>query len=334
MRADRLLSLLMLLQSKGRLTAKELARELEVSERTIYRDVTSLGTSGVPVYTEPGPGGGISLLEHYRSDLTGLTSEEVQALFMLSIPAPLMDLGLDRRLKDALNKLSAALPATLKGQERRVRQRIHIDSDAWEDAGEVGPYLMTLQQAVWYDSRLEIQYRSFLGGRAGILEAEIEPYGLVAKAGTWYLVAFRVDHITVLTVDRILAARLSQEKFERPSDFDLVAFWQLWCAENQDRRSRFETTVRVSADLRPYLSSLFGDTVAVEIGVESELWAESSTVWQLVFSSFAEARGRILALGRAVEVIEPLSLRLSVIDFAHQIVALYKAGAFPNKSFQ
>lgn len=139
MRADRLLSLLILLQSNGRMTAAELAEELGVSERTIYRDVTALGTSGVPVTTESGPGGGISLVERCRSDLTGLMSHEVQALFMLSIPAPLIDLGLDRRLKGALRKLSAALPAALKWHERRVRQRIHIDGDGWEQSGERYP---------------------------------------------------------------------------------------------------------------------------------------------------------------------------------------------------
>jgi predicted DNA-binding transcriptional regulator YafY len=324
MRADRLLSLLMLLQSRGRLTAAELAEELEVSERTIYRDVTALGTSGVPVVTEPGPGGGISLLERYRSDLTGLTSDEVQALFMLSIPAPLMDLGLDRRLKGALRKLSAALPAALKGHERRVRQRIHIDGDGWEQAGKAGPHLLTLQQAVWGDNKLEIQYRSFLGSRAGSLAAEVDPFGLVAKAGAWYLVAYRVDHIAVLQVERILRARLSEMRFERPANFDLVSFWRVWCVENQGRQPRFEVTVRVSEELRQYMSTVFGNAIVMEKGAVNKAHEVGWSTWQLMFSSFEEARGRILALGRAVEVVEPLPLRLSVIDFARQITGLYK----------
>jgi predicted DNA-binding transcriptional regulator YafY len=143
----------------------------------------------------------------------------------------------------------------------------------------------------------------------------------VAKAGAWYVVAFRVDHIVVLGVDRILEARLSAEKFERPTDFDLVTFWQTWCEENQDRRPKFETTVRVSAALQPYMSSVWRDTVAVEIGDRKE---DGAAVWRLVFGSFDEARGRILALGRSVEVIEPLALRLSVIDFAQQVVNLYR----------
>jgi predicted DNA-binding transcriptional regulator YafY len=306
------------------LTAAKLAEELEVSERTIYRDVTALGTSGVPVVTEPGPGGGISLMERYRSDLTGLNSDEVQALFMLSIPAPLMDLGLDQRLKGALHKLSAALPAALRGHERRVRQRIHIDDDGWEQVGEAVPHLLILQQAVWEDRRLEIQYRSFFGSRAGFLTAEVDPFGLVAKAGAWYLVAYRVDHIAVLRVERILRARLNEMRFERPADFDLVSFWREWCVENQGSQPRIEVTVRVSADLRQYLSSVFGDAIVMEKREVDEAHEVGWSTRQLMFSSFDEARGRILALGGAVEVVEPLPLKLSVIDFARQITGLYK----------
>lgn len=323
MRADRLLSLLMLLQGRGRMTAAELAKELEVSERTIYRDVTALGTSGVPVTTEPGPGGGISLMEQYRSDLTGLTSDEVQALFMLSIPSPMMDLGLDQRLQGAMRKLSAALPATLKRHEESIRQRIHIDGDSWDKAGATVPHLLSLQQAVWGDNLLEIEYRSFLGDRIGPLTAKIAPYGLVAKAGSWFLIAFRIDHIDVLQVERILTANVNERRFDRPADFDLVSFWRAWWKENQDRRPRYDVIVRVSADLRPYLSNVFGESVEIKKADEGEEDESGWSTWKLVFSSFDEARGRILALGRAVQVVEPLSLRRSVIDYAQQIAEMY-----------
>src|SRR5512136_703550 len=131
MRADRLLSLLMLLQARGRMTAQELAAELEVSERTIYRDINALSASGVPVYAESGPGGGCALLDSYRTNLTGLDQDEVRALFMLSIPAPLDQLGVSQELRTALLKLSAALPDTRRGDEERTRQRIHLDSTWW-----------------------------------------------------------------------------------------------------------------------------------------------------------------------------------------------------------
>lgn len=148
MRADRLLSLLMLLQIRGRMTAQELAQELEVTERTIYRDVLALSTSGVPVYTERGPGGGIELLEDYRTNLTGLTAEEVRALFMLSIPEPLEKLGVGRDLRAALLKLTAALQGRLRSEEERSHQRIYLDSVPWHQADKPLPFLSIIQQAV------------------------------------------------------------------------------------------------------------------------------------------------------------------------------------------
>ena len=322
MRADRLLSILMLLQSNGRMTAADLAQELEVSERTIYRDVTALGTSGVPVYTESGPGGGISLMDHYRSDLTGLTRDEIQVLFLLGVPSSLMELGLDQQLKGALRKLSAALTFALKGQEKSLKQRIHIDGEGWEQTGEMTPHLLNLQQAAWENRMLQIEYRSLLGARAGPLEAEVNPYGLVTKAGAWYLVASRDEHMIVLRVERILAVHPCEQNFERPEGFDLALFWQAWCVENQDTRARFEVTVRISVELRPYMTSVYGNALMVEeTGADQK---DGWTYWQLTFENFDEARGRILALGRAIEVVDPISLRLSVFDFAQQISEMYK----------
>ena len=148
MRADRLLSLLMLLQTRGQMTARELAEELEVSERTIYRDIDALSAAGVPVYAVRGPGGGCALMDGYRTDLTGLTRDEVRALFMLSVPAPLADLGLSRELRAALRKLSAALPVTRRADERRMRERVHLDSVWWYQQEEPVPYLRTIQEKV------------------------------------------------------------------------------------------------------------------------------------------------------------------------------------------
>jgi predicted DNA-binding transcriptional regulator YafY len=141
MRADRLISLLMFLQTRGRMTAQELAKELEVSERTVYRDIKALSTAGVPIYTMRGPGGGCALLDSYRTDLTGLTDDEVRALFMLSIPAPLAELGVSQELEAALLKLSAALPAARRYEENRVRQRILLDSIPWFHPHEPVPHL-------------------------------------------------------------------------------------------------------------------------------------------------------------------------------------------------
>src|SRR5512139_384786 len=192
MRADRLLSLLMLLQARGRMTAQELAQELEVSERTIYRDINALSASGVPVYAESGPGGGCALLDSYRTNLTGLTADEARALFMLSIPAPLDQLGVTQELKAALLKLSAALPEARRHDEERVRQRVYLDSLNWFQAEEAAPYLQTLYRAVWDDRKvaitLRVQFDAFIDAQ---IEQVIAPYGLVSKAGVWHIVAAR-----------------------------------------------------------------------------------------------------------------------------------------------
>src|SRR5574339_840980 len=159
MRADRLLSLVMLLQTRGQISARELADELEVSERTIYRDITALSTSGVPIYASRGPGGGVRLIEEYRTTLTGLTSSETHALFTMGIPAPLAQLGMDETFKAALLKLSAALPDTRRADEERTRQRILLDSTWWFQSEQDVPCLKSIQQALVQDQRLRIKVR-------------------------------------------------------------------------------------------------------------------------------------------------------------------------------
>ena len=161
MRADRLLSLLMLLQTRGKMTAQALAQELEVSERTIYRDIDALCTSGVPIYGEAGLDGGYALLDSYRTNLTGLSEAEVRALFMLNVPAPLADLGVSRELKSALLKLTAALPAARRPHEEHVRQRFYLDSAGWQRDEEAVPHLKTIHQAVWQDRKLYLTVRTF-----------------------------------------------------------------------------------------------------------------------------------------------------------------------------
>ncbi len=330
MRADRLLSLLMLLQSRGRMTAGELAGELEVSARTIYRDLDALSAAGVPVYAERGPGGGCALLDSYRTTLTGLTQDEVRALFMLSIPAPLAELGVDQELQQALLKLSAALPATRRRDEERVRQRIHLDSSGWFETREPVPHLQTLQRAMWGDRKLHLAYRLRFGAQAEWLVA---PYGLVAKANVWYLVCERESHLRVYRVSQVLEASISEEIFERPADFDLAAFWQAWCAEVEENRPYYPVVVRVAADLVPWLPQYFGEPIREEVaraqsrlapGMEAS--SPDAAGWLTVtlpFESLYEARERLLGFGGAMEIVAPEALRKSVIDFARQIVSVY-----------
>ncbi|MEJ2736004.1 MAG: WYL domain-containing protein [Anaerolineae bacterium] len=242
MRADRLLSILMLLQTRGQMTAQQLSEEVEVSVRTIYRDLDALSAAGVPVYAERGPGGGCALLDSYRTTLTGLTQDEVHALFMLSIPAPLAELGVDQELRAALLKLAAALPDARRHDEVRARQRIHLDSEGWFETKEPVPHLQTIQQALWQDHRLHITYRLPREAQAGWL---IEPYGLVAKGNTWHLVCVRDGHMRVYRVSRVLDAAVMPETFERPASFNLAAFWRDWCAQVEENRPHYPVTVRV-----------------------------------------------------------------------------------------
>ena len=321
MRADRLLSLLMLLQTRGLMSAHELADELEVSERTIYRDITALSTSGVPVYASRGPGGGVRLIEEYRTTLTGLTPDETRALFMMNIPAPLMQLGMGEKFKGALLKLSAALPDKHRADESRTRQRIHLDSSWWFQSEQDVPYLQTIQQALFQDRRLHIKVRwEFFSTE---FEQEAEPYGLVAKANIWHLVYARGGTPHVVRVSQIVEAELLEDTFILPPDFDLVEFWEVWCDEYESHPP-FQAKVRVAPEALPMLAEYVGDRARGQLARSPAPDADGWVTLNLPFESFIAARSRLLGLGRAVEVLEPETLRKSLVDFAGQIVGFYK----------
>lgn len=321
MRADRLLSLLMLLQAHGKMTARDLANELEVSERTIYRDLEALSAAGIPVYTERGPGGGIVLLEEYRTNLTGLTTDEVQALFTLNIPSPLLQLGMGEALRSALRKLTASLPSSRLSDRDMARQRIHLDASWWGQPGRELPHLATLQRAIWQERRLRLAVRTFFGEEINVV---VEPLGLVAKASEWYLVALRGGRPHVYRVADLAVAEILEEPFERPAEFDLAAFWQSHCARVEAERGIYGVRLRISPELARELSWHLGEQATEALTraepPDAEGWREI-TLW---FRDSIEARSRILSLGRAAEVLDPLPLRKSVLDFARQIVQLYE----------
>lgn len=316
MRADRLLSLLMLLQTRGAQTARALAAELEVTERTIYRDVTALSAAGIPVYTERGPGGGIALVDDYRTNLTGLNPAEVRALFMLSIPAPLDQLGVGEELRMALLKLSAALPTSRRAEEATARQKIHLDAAWWFQSEEPTPHLKTIQAALWSNRKLDLTYRSDFGAN---IEMVIAPYGLVAKASVWYLVGARDDHLRVLRISRIQQASPRAESFEPPPAFDLPGFWKSWCDEFESSRPQIPVTLRVSPALAQILSENRPETLLSPPKIAPDGWQTLT----LTFESIESARTRLLGYGGAVEVLEPLALRRSVQDFAAQTLSRY-----------
>ena len=321
MRADRLVSILLLLQARGKMTARKLSEELEVSQRTIYRDINALCIAGVPVYSEVGPEGGYALVDRYRTTLTGLTAGEVQALSMLNIPAPLVDLGLRQELQSALLKLSAALPEGHRRAEEKVRQRIHLDSTWWQQEEELVPHLQTVQEGVWQNRKLLIVYRPFIGVE---MERLVAPYGLVAKAGIWYIVYARNEVIDVRRVSTLTNVSISDESFERPEDFCLASFWEGWTGQTERLLSDFKVRVRVSPGFIPELPRFFGSKIQTRISLadppDDEGWIEL----ELSFESFQAARDRLLGFGRGIEVLEPEALRLSVQDYAEQIKSLYK----------
>jgi predicted DNA-binding transcriptional regulator YafY len=323
MRADRLILLLMLLQTHGRMTARDLAAELEVTERTIYRDLTALSAAGVPVYAERGPGGGLGLVEEYRTSLTGLTPNEARALFMIGVPAPLMQLGVGQEFKAAWLKLSAALPDSRRAEEGRARQRILLDSAWWFQSGEDVPCLQIIQQALWQDRRLRLQVRWDFFNTS--FEQEAEPYGLVAKASVWYLVYGRGGNTQVVRLSQVIEAAPLAETFVRPADFDLVAFWETWCLEYESQ-APFVARVRASPAVLPTLQYYLEERSRHSLQPQSAPDADGWVTLDLPFDSFVTARTRLLGLGRAVEVLAPETLRKSLVDFAGQIVGFYGEG--------
>lgn len=327
MRADRLLAILMLLQARGRMTAHELAVSLEVSERTVYRDLEALSSAGVPVVTESGPGGGCALMDDYRTSLTGLTEPETRALFMhmVSVPDALTQLGVGVELRAALLKLAAALPAARRDAELQARQRIHMDTTPWRMRRDETPHLHALYEGVMNERRLRItrrlQFGAFFATEAHEL---IAPLGLVAKVNAWYCVA-RIDsndppHIRAFRASEVTEATLCDETFERPASFDLPAWWRNWCALTEAQQSGFVVEARIAPHLHHTLHLQFGENPPII------RWLDTQDDWPhatMIFDTLAHARSRLLALGGAVEVLAPAPLRLSIADIGQQITNRY-----------
>ncbi len=324
MRADRLLALLLLLQTRGRVTAQSLSKRLEVSERTIYRDLVALSMAGVPVYAERGPGGGWSLLEDYRTNLTRLTEAEVNTLFVSGTTDPLKDLWPGKASEDAMLKLLAALPSVYRNNAELARQRIHLDATGWFRHDESVPHLPLLQEAVWNEQRVRLTYRR--GSDNSVNRRIVSPYGLVAKASIWYLVCSTQEssgEMRVYRVARISEAELTGEHFERPADFDLPAFWAQWLASFEQSRYGYAVKLRLAPKDIAEVSSLIGDWVrllAQEAGPPDE---QGRITLVLQFESPLQARSHLLNLGPIAEVIEPQELRDSIADYAMRIAALY-----------
>ncbi|MFK0113810.1 helix-turn-helix transcriptional regulator [Streptomyces sp. NPDC091217] len=244
MRASRLLSVLLLLQTRGRMTARQLADELEVSVRTVYRDMQSLAAAGVPLYSDPGHDGGYRLVDGFRTRLTGLTGQEAEALALAGLPGPAADLGLGAVLAAAQLKLTAALPDQLRDRTGEIRQRFHLDTAGWYAETDPTPHLTAVTDAVWRQALIRIRYRRWKAPQE--VTRTLEPYGLVLKSGRWYLVAGREERVRTYRISQILWIQVLQDRFERPPGLDLAAHWQSYLADFEARRHQGEAVVRLS----------------------------------------------------------------------------------------
>ena len=319
MRADRLLAILLLLQTRGRTTARELARRLEVSERTIYRDLDALSAAGVPVIAESGPGGGCLLAPDYRTDLTGLTHDEAQSLLLAAPLGPLADLGMGGALQAGLLKLLAALPETARGAAEHARLRVHVDMRGWFRAVESTPLLPALQEAVWGDLRLRIVHAKDGGEERDRI---VEPLGLVAKLSVWYLVAETADGLRVFRVSRIAAVEPTGELFSRPPGFDLASYWNEWSSSFRGTLPNYSVRLLLRPRLLPELAWAVRETTA-DLQQRACLCADGLLQLDVDFETLADARSFLLRWGDDVVAERPHELRAAVREWSLRVAGLY-----------
>lgn len=317
MRADRLFSIVLLLQSHRQLTARNLAHRLEVSERTIHRDMEALSGAGIPVVAERGTGGGWSLLGEYRTNLTGLNEAEIQSLFVTKPARLLADLNLEKASEGALLKLLASLPSVYRRGAETARQRIYVDVTGWNRSEEPVPLLHLLQDAIWHERKVRMTYGR---GECGSVERLLDPLGLVAKGSVWYLVAGVEGAVRSYRVSRIEAAEMIDEPCVRPADFDLAAFWEQSAAEFRAHMPRYRALVRVRQEIVPRLPYAGRFARIERIGrADDKGWVEVS----LRFDVEEMACEYALGFGTLLEVLEPRALREKVLETAKRVVAFY-----------
>ena len=320
MRADRLISIVLLLQANGRMTAETLASRLEVSQRTILRDMDALSGAGVPVVAERGTGGGWRLIDGYETKLTGLTPAEIRSLFLARPPALLAELGLKEAADAAWLKLRAALPVGVREQAEFVRERLLIDSRNWRDSGESLTSLPVLLEALWSGRRLKFVYEKADGSTS---ERELDPLGLVARANRWYLVAGKGDEPRTYRVSRIRSPEILAERAERPAGFDLAAHWEASTNRFREHLPKYTATFLVTEHVMPW--ACYRPWRVLEQARAGDRYRVS-----LRFDAPEEARQFALGFGAELEVVEPQELREYVIATARAVVAGY-AGSAPTR---
>ena len=314
-----------MLQTRGQLSASELAVELEVSVRTVYRDVEALSAAGVPVYAEPGRGGGFRLVEGYRTRLTGLSAKEAEALLLGGTPGPVGELGLGTVFAAAQAKLLAALPKEVADRAFLTRQRFHLDAAGWFRSSRVPAYLTPVATAVWEGHRLDVVYRHYDSDEEA--HRVLDPLGLVLKAGVWYLVAAREGETRTYRVSRIRSARILAEESTRPTHFDLPRYWADAVARFEVGAPQLTVTARGTAKAITTLRHR-GCEAAVLEGPDEHATVRAT----LTFEDMDGALRELMPLGAAVEVSEPSELRDRLRRAAEEIVVAYSGPAEGRRS--
>ncbi|KKO52430.1 helix-turn-helix transcriptional regulator [Paenibacillus sp. DMB20] len=314
MRADRLITIVLLLQNYGRMTSRELADKLETSERTIHRDMEALSMAGVPVYSERGANGGWLLPEDYRTNLTGMKAEEMQTLLLAHPTTVIKDLGLQQVFHQALEKLLAAFPSGYSKDAEMVRERIHVDGAGWHQSHEKLPHLPLIQDAVWREKKMHMLYRK----EEETIERIVEPLGLVAKGGIWYLAAACEGEVRTYRISKVAEARLLEESFHRPEPFDLAMYWEQSTQRFKANLPRYPAKLRFNKNVysrikqQRYMKITHADTTENE-------WMQA----EVEFHTLESACDILLGLGPFVKVVEPGELREKIIQQAKSILSVY-----------
>jgi predicted DNA-binding transcriptional regulator YafY len=318
MRASRLLSILILLQLRVRLTARALAEEFEVSERTIYRDIDALSAAGIPVYGDRGPGGGFQLLDGYRTRLTGLAAGEAEAMVMIGLPGAAAALGLGDAAARVRGKLMAALPASGSEEAGRLAARFHVDPVDWYRADEPVRHLPALARAVLDQRVAAIRYESW----SGVRDWRIEPLGLVLKGGAWYAAARGAGKVRIFRVSNILEQVVAEERFERPAGFDLPGWWAAELERFEAGLRPGRATLRASPEGLKRLAGLgaYAAQAVKAAGPDADGWSRL----ELPTETVDQAALALLGIGPEIEVIAPGELRARLRSLAEQV--LLRAG--------
>ncbi|PXX53396.1 putative DNA-binding transcriptional regulator YafY [Nocardia tenerifensis] len=318
------MSILLLLQTRDRVTAQEVARLLEVSVRTVYRDMESLSAAGIPVYGEPGHEGGYRLLGGFRTRLNGLTADEADSLFLTGLPGAAADLGLGAVVAATQLKVMSALPDELRDRAGRLAARFHLDSESWYSEHDSAPHLSAVANAVWHERRLHLRYLRW--EQPQVVTRTLDPLGLVLKAGQWYLVAAVDGRVRTYRISRIIDLRVLDETACCPADFELTGYWREYLESFDRRRLRQAATLRMSPLVFDRMPEYF-DPAVVQAARESA-GAPDAHGWReitLPIESVDRAVPDVLRLGAGAEVLAPNELRERIAEHAGAMGRIYRA---------